>query len=118
MTRKEFVEEFSGIVYVLREHAYLRFSPTGAREYADKERAALESFARLAGTLAGVALAPPTGLEGVLDPTTPPTMAAAARAAHAISGALKLAARDAPDGRRGSLLRHAAAWDEARNRMR
>lgn len=47
MTRSEFVAEFGGILRLLRDHAFLAYSPSGRREYEQKLRTCAEYFAYL-----------------------------------------------------------------------
>jgi hypothetical protein len=47
VTRAEFVAEMAGILLLLRDHAFLAYSPSGRREYEQKLRTCADQFAYL-----------------------------------------------------------------------
>lgn len=63
MDRKEFAAEFGGILGLLRDHAFLAYSPSGRREYEQKIRSCAEQFAYLVFKKTGI---PVTVLPGLV----------------------------------------------------
>ena len=84
MTRAEFAAELGGILRLLREHAFLAYSPSGRREYERKLGACAELFAYLVFSKTGVPVKALPGflpLESVRDATYENGKTLAARAA-------------------------------------
>jgi len=59
MTRSELAAETCSIVRLLREHAYLRYQPSGSKEYNEKLKAADGQFSGLVHQATGLAVPNP-----------------------------------------------------------
>jgi hypothetical protein len=70
MRRAEAASGFSGILRLLREHAFLRYSDAGRKEYDQRLASASQLFTNLVSTATGLSLQMPGGyldLERVSD---------------------------------------------------
>jgi hypothetical protein len=113
MTRGEFTRELGGIVQLLKEHAFLQFSPTGMREYLEKERLASELFARLISAMAGIELSVPRSVPPPLGPQSATGYSSAIIAAKRMANNLRLAARSLPPAERSRYETMAGDWVRA-----
>lgn len=112
MNRAEFAAEFGGILRLLREHAFLAYSPSGRNEYEQKLRSCAELFAYLVFRKTGVPVRAPAGLvpiETVREPTYSAAKALSIRAAKRAHAAAKKASGIA----RENLEECATLWERA-----
>lgn len=111
MTRAEAAAEFGSILRLLREHAFLRYSGAGAREYEDKLRSASGLFAELARRATGVAVPNPfphSGLESASRGDFPGLVGLAKRCSARLAAAAKAGGEES-----AALAAASAAWRRA-----
>jgi hypothetical protein len=118
MTRGEFTRELGGIVQLLKEHAFLQFSPTGMREYLEKERLASELFARLVSSMSGIELSIPRSVKPPLGPQSEASFDSAVLAAKRMSLSLRSLARGLPAQDKARYESLASLWAKAVSLMR
>jgi len=79
MNRRQFEGEFEQILIMLREHAFLKYSPSGRAEYTLKLGAAYLYFRSLTHAATGVVLPEESDLAADLDAVRGSTVSEAAR---------------------------------------
>jgi hypothetical protein len=79
MNRRQFEGEFAQILVMLREHAFLKYSPSGRAEYALKVAAAYLYFRSLTHAATGVVLPEQSELAADLDAVRGSTVSEAVR---------------------------------------
>jgi hypothetical protein len=110
MTRREFVQEYAGILNLLKEHAYLGYSPSGQAEYRDKERSAVSYFLYLVFKRTGLDLPLPDPAIAEIHPTDPPSFDGARNFMKRTAQRLKAAALDPSLPRRSEYETACRAW--------
>lgn len=112
MTRTEVAAELAGVVRLLREHAFLRYSEAGRSEYEQKLRTASGLFARAVARASGISVLNPypmASVEGV-QAGGPDS---GARAARRIAARLSAAASGASGSDAARLTAAAESWRAA-----
>jgi hypothetical protein len=113
MNTWEFVQEYGGILNLLRAHAFLMYAPGGEREYGEKLDTAAGEFANLVRAYTGVPVPFKPGMipiEGAREPT----WAGARILAKSVSRRyLAQATRRAGSPAGDSLTRSAELWELA-----
>ena len=90
MTRSLVAAELAGVIRLLREHAFLRYSPAGRAEYEQKVKAADGLFAVIVSKATGLQVPNPFphgGVEGLESPDAVSVVRAARRTASQIGRA-------------------------------
>jgi hypothetical protein len=84
MKKAELASEFSGILHLLREHAFLRYSINGRQEYDQRLLSASSMFANLVSRATGLGLPPPPPQYAELDKVSDGSYAGLVRTARKI----------------------------------
>ncbi|MBU0926627.1 MAG: hypothetical protein KKA67_02655 [Spirochaetes bacterium] len=112
MTKRELAGELGGILGMLRDHAFLRYAPSGAAEYEEKQRSAGGHFAAIISRATGVPVPNPfpyAGLEGLSSVSAQTVDRAVKRTAAKLA-----AAQGRAEGAEAAVLARASeAWRKA-----
>jgi hypothetical protein len=113
MTKREFVQDYAGILNLLKEHAFLQYSPSGVLEYEQKQRSAVGYFVHLLFRQTGLDLPVPDFSLVAISPTDSPSYLGAKTAVKRTLSRLKSAS--AEPGHPGNIaFKHAVkAWQKA-----
>lgn len=117
MTSREFVQEYAGIINLLKEHAYLRYSSAGRAEYEEKERSAVSSFIYLVYRRTGIDLPLPDFSLAEIRPTDSPSLEGARGLVKRTASRLKRLALDRGTPRRAEHEAAQAYWLKALDAM-
>lgn len=110
MTRREFVQDYAGILNLLKEHSYLGYSQAGQAEYREKERSAIAYFIHLVFRRTGIELPLPDPAIAEMKPTDPPSFEGARSFMKRTASRLKAAALDPSLPRRSDYEAACRAW--------
>ena len=109
MTRSHVAAELAGVVRLVREHAFLRYTPSGRLEYEQKLKAADGLFAAIMSSATGVTVPNPFP-HGVVEGLEAPDADSVVRAARRTAARLARAAKTARGAAAAGLELAAAAW--------
>ena len=112
MTRSEVAAETGALVRLLREHAFLRYSPSGRREYDEKLKAADGQFSGLVYRVTGLSAPNPYPRSG-LDTLASADADSIVRIVKGIASRLTAAAKKSDGAESATLARAALVWSKA-----
>ncbi len=112
MTRSGVAAEAGSIVRLLREHAFLRYLPSGLREYDEKLQAADGQFAGVIQRATGLAVQNPYPYSG-LDTLASAEADSIVRIVRRIASRLAAAAKKSSGAEAANLAHAAMAWSKA-----
>lgn len=112
MTRSEVASETGSIVRLLREHAFLRYSPTGLREYEEKLKAADGQLSGIVYRATGIGAPNPYPHSG-LDTLASSDADSIARVVKRIAARLASAAKKSSGAEAEGLAQAATVWSRA-----
>lgn len=116
MGRREFAQEFGGILLLLREHSFLAYSKSGRAEYDAKVRTAVDHFAHLVFRMTGISVCPLHDLIPI-ESARQPSFEEGRRLALRSASAARRSAASAVGPERERLAECAARWNEAAARL-
>lgn len=118
MTKRQFVAELAAIFNLLKEHAFLQYSPRGQLEYRQKEELAEESFVLLLSAYTGLDLSG-LGLSLVqISSNARPSIEEAVKIARRVSATSRRLASQGHTGQSGAWLATATSWECAIENLR
>ncbi len=112
MTQREFVQDYAGIINLLKEHAFLQYAPSGAQEYSQKQRSAVGYFVHLIFRVTGMDLPVPDYSLVDISPTSNPSYQAAKTSIKRTAARFKAASQSGVSGRQ-ECAQAAGAWLKA-----
>ncbi len=112
MTRSELAAETGGIVRLLREHAFLRYLPSGSLEYNEKLKAADGQFSVMVHRATGLGAPNPYPHSG-LDTLASADADSIVRIVKRIASRLTSAAKKSRGAQAATLAQAAAVWNKA-----
>jgi len=112
MTRNELAAETAGIVRLLREHAFLRYLPSGSQEYDEKLRAADGHFSGMVYRATGLGAPNPYPHSG-LDTLASADADSVVRVVKRIASRLAAAAKKSSGAEASALAQAAVVWSKA-----
>jgi hypothetical protein len=110
MTRSELAAETCSIMRLLREHAFLRYLPSGSQEYNEKLKAADGEFCRLVHQATGLVAPNPYPRSG-LDTLDSADADSVVRIVRRIASRLASAAKKSSGAEAATLVRAAVVWN-------
>lgn len=113
MGRTEIASEFSGILHLLREHSFLKYSIRGRREYDQRLSSATVMFANLVSRATGLALSPPPPPLADLDKVTDGSFPGLVRTVRRVAVRLRRTLASQPSAKRAAQERSCLAWEKA-----
>jgi hypothetical protein len=113
MKKAEAAFEYAGILRLLREHAFLRYSSTGRQEYDQRLLSANLMFCNLVSRATGLVLPPPPVQYTELDRVSDGSYAGLVRMARRIAVRLRRKPPDCTSQEALRLERLGVGWDKA-----
>jgi len=112
VTRSELAAETGSIVRLLREHAFLRYLPSGSDEYEERLKAAGGQFSAVVSRATGLGTQNPYPHSG-LDTLVSVDAASIGRIVRRIASRLASAAKKSSGADAAALVQAAVVWNKA-----